>query len=137
MALDFDGWLDRHAWATDSAFAARLLAGLATDHGADDDDPLRLALAAPAGTDPALDRPRVRCAWERAIARWLVAAELTLDGVIRRPAHVACTPTHIDVCFPLQAATITVRLAGLDLDPGWVPWLGRVVRFHYLDGASP
>lgn len=133
VALDLAGWLDRHTWAADSAFAARLLAELARDHGADDDDPLRLALAVPAAADPALDRPLVRRAWERAMARWLAAAELTLDGVVPRPAHVACTPTHIDVCFPLQDASIAVRLAGLDLDPGWVPWLGRVIRFHYLE----
>jgi len=25
-----------------------------------------------------------------------------------------------------------VRRLGLDLDPGWLPWFGRVVRFHYL-----
>jgi hypothetical protein len=31
---------------------------------------------------------------------------------------------------------MTVRRAGLDLDPGWVPWLGRVVQFHYLDSLD-
>jgi hypothetical protein len=24
-----------------------------------------------------------------------------------------------------------IRVAGLDLDPGWVPWLGVVIRFAY------
>ncbi|WP_437277748.1 hypothetical protein WME90_42015 [Sorangium sp. So ce375] len=28
-----------------------------------------------------------------------------------------------------------IRLAGLDIGPGWGPWLGRAVRFHPLDGA--
>jgi hypothetical protein len=27
--------------------------------------------------------------------------------------------------------SLAVRRAGLDLDPGWVPWFGRVVGFHY------
>jgi hypothetical protein len=31
---------------------------------------------------------------------------------------------------------IEVRRAGLDLDPGWVPWLGRVVTFGYPNLAS-
>jgi hypothetical protein len=26
---------------------------------------------------------------------------------------------------------VEVRRAGLDLDPGWIPWLGAVVRFVY------
>jgi hypothetical protein len=26
-----------------------------------------------------------------------------------------------------------IRRAGLDIDPGWVPWLGRVVSFHYRE----
>jgi hypothetical protein len=30
---------------------------------------------------------------------------------------------------------LPLRCAGLDLDPGWVPWLGRVVGYRYdLDG---
>jgi hypothetical protein len=36
------------------------------------------------------------------------------------------------VFFDLAAADVRVRRSGLDIDPGWVPWLGRVVRFHYL-----
>jgi len=26
-----------------------------------------------------------------------------------------------------------VRRVALDVDPGWLPWLGCVVRFHYGD----
>jgi hypothetical protein len=26
-----------------------------------------------------------------------------------------------------------VRRAGLDFDPGWVPWYGRVISFHYTE----
>ena len=42
--------------------------------------------------------------------------------------RVAFTDTHVDVLFDLGHADIRVRRAGLDIDPGWVPWLGRVVR---------
>jgi hypothetical protein len=32
----------------------------------------------------------------------------------------------------MSAVRLPVRLAGLDINPGWVPWLGRVVTFHYM-----
>ncbi|MCJ8500097.1 hypothetical protein [Desulfatitalea alkaliphila] len=60
-------------------------------------------------------------------------AALPLLQLIRHPAAVATTPTHLDVTFPLERLDIRIRLAGLDIDPGWVPWLGRVVRIHYSD----
>jgi hypothetical protein len=41
--------------------------------------------------------------------------------------------THIDVDFRLSQADVRIRRVALDVDPGWVPWLGRVVQFSYLD----
>jgi hypothetical protein len=35
--------------------------------------------------------------------------------------------------FDVRRADVRIRKAGLDLDPGWVPWLGRVLSFHYVD----
>lgn len=52
--------------------------------------------------------------------------------LLARPALVSCTRSHLDICYPREHASLAVRLAGLDLDPGWVPWLGRVVAFHYV-----
>lgn len=43
--------------------------------------------------------------------------------------------SHVEVFYPLDAVRLDVRRAGLDIDPGWLPWLGKVVRFHY--GALP
>jgi hypothetical protein len=54
-----------------------------------------------------------------------------LGSLVLRPARLALTPTHADVFFALDAADVRVRRAGLDIDPGWVPWLGRVLAFHY------
>jgi hypothetical protein len=53
------------------------------------------------------------------------------DDLIKVPARVEYTPSHIDVCFPDQAISLAIRLVGLDINPGWVPWLGRVVTFYY------
>ena len=40
-------------------------------------------------------------------------------------------PAWLEVRFALDDADVRVRRAGLDLDPGWLPWLGCVVRFVY------
>lgn len=54
-------------------------------------------------------------------------------ALFERPGRVETSVGHVDVCLPMSAVSLDVRRAGLDVDPGWVPWLGRVVRFHYLD----
>jgi hypothetical protein len=56
----------------------------------------------------------------------------TAADVARRPAALLATPTHLDLLLPLDTVDIELRRAGLDLDPGWVPWWGRVVAFHYV-----
>jgi hypothetical protein len=52
-------------------------------------------------------------------------------GLFPVPALVLASPSHLDVHFRMQDIRLDVRRAGLDIDPGWLPWLGRVVRFHY------
>lgn len=56
---------------------------------------------------------------------------LGLRALALRPARVSWTETHVDVHFRLDQADVRIRRAGLDFNPGWVPWLGRVVAFHY------
>jgi hypothetical protein len=56
-----------------------------------------------------------------------------LRNLIKRPGRVAITKTHVDVMFQLNQVDMRIRKAGIDIDPGWVPWLGRVIQFHYLD----
>lgn len=52
-------------------------------------------------------------------------------SLVRRPGRVLIKPSHIDITYDGRDVDPAVRLAGLDIDPGWVPWLGRVVSFHY------
>ena len=58
-----------------------------------------------------------------------------LDGPLplplAQPARLWATETHLDLDLETKDVDPAIRLAGLDLDPGWVPWLGRVVTFHY------
>lgn len=63
-------------------------------------------------------------------------ASMGLIGLTRRPAYVATTKTHLDVTFPFDRLDIRVRMAGLDINPGWVLWLGRVFQFHYVGGEG-
>ena len=58
------------------------------------------------------------------------------EGLIHRKARVHYDRTHIDVDFHSSSVSLEIRLAGLDVNPGWLPWLGRVVHFHYLDDPS-
>ncbi len=77
-------------------------------------------------------------AWLTACHRWLRrVAGIGLADLVLRPAGLAATPTHIDLHFDLRATDLRVRRAGLDLDLGWVPWLGRVVAFHYVERTRP
>ncbi|HEY4471344.1 MAG TPA: hypothetical protein VGN21_09250 [Stellaceae bacterium] len=50
---------------------------------------------------------------------------------LRQPGRLFATETHLDLDLSTMKIDVELRLAGLDLDPGWVPWLGRVVAFHY------
>jgi hypothetical protein len=70
--------------------------------------------------------------WLTAARRWLRrAGRIGLASLVRRPGAISLTPTHADLHFHLQHTDLRVRRLGLDLDPGWLPWFGRVVAFHY------
>ena len=57
--------------------------------------------------------------------------QMGLRPLVTRPGLVAATRTHLDVTFDQTRLEIGIRKAGLDINPGWVPWLGRVIYFHY------
>lgn len=62
-------------------------------------------------------------------------AALFSREVFAVPALVETDACHVDVFYALDSVNLDVRRLGLDIDPGWLPWLGKVVQFHY--GASP
>jgi hypothetical protein len=71
-------------------------------------------------------------AWFIATRRWLRRyAGIGLRDLVRRSARFEMTSTHLDFWFDPAHADIRVRKAGLDIDPGWLPWWGRAVAFHY------
>jgi hypothetical protein len=54
-----------------------------------------------------------------------------LDFVCRRRAEIVYDSGWLELRLPLSEVSLDLRRAGLDLDPGWLPWLGTVVRFVY------
>lgn len=54
-----------------------------------------------------------------------------LEWVCERRAEIVADPGWIEAHFALDTVSTEVRRAGLDLDPGYLPWLGVVVKFVY------
>lgn len=159
--LGFEGFLDANPQLDGAALGVRVLDAIADALEIDVDDPIRAPLVhvarpveGPIPAPPAWERadPEGRspepiwpasptlddlvAAWCARVRAWLEQqAERGTEEVVRRPGAVMCTRTHVDVVFDMDAGDLAVRKAGLDIDPGWVAWLGRVVSFHYVFGG--
>jgi len=57
--------------------------------------------------------------------------QLSLRQLVYRPGRVVLSRSHWDVVFDINQTDLRLRRLALDSDPGWVPWLGKVVQFHY------
>ena len=138
-------------------FASRVLLRLAAAAGVAADDPVLLPLledvaelkgppadplVVPASL-PQLHRLRpspevTERLWAVAVRRWCHKhAHMRIDEVVARQGRIYATPTDIDVTMPMSAVDIRIRRCGLDLDPGYVPWFGRVIHFHYHTEPQP
>jgi hypothetical protein len=90
-----------------------------------------------AGTGANLDAPTASRLWLLQARRVLSRrAQLSLRDLVQRRAWLSLTPTHIDIVMAVDDADLRLRRVGLDVDPGWVPWLGRIVGFHFVDKAQ-
>jgi hypothetical protein len=127
--------------AMQDGLAIRVLLRLAEAAGIEPEDSVVAWLEDEAGP-PALPRYRrdavreakVARAWSLAARRWCWRnGRLTVRDIVRRQAIWSVNRTDLDVTLPLDSADVATRRLGLDLDPGWLPWFGRVVRFHYRD----
>ena len=102
------------------------------------DDPVLQAFCggeAPHGdAPPALTEfaRRQAAAWEQWLA--VAAPDLPpprLQAVCQREGRLRMEPGWIELHLALSSVATPVRRLGLDLDPGWLPWLGCVVRIIY------
>ena len=118
--------------------------------GADDPGVLAFAgtqperLDALAGPEPGEDEQSALAAaaeaWASATAgrlrRYDPGLAPTADAVLvarvaERYGGVVHRRGWVEVVLPVGGVDMLVRRAGLDLDPGFVPWLGTVVRYRY------
>lgn len=137
--LAFGAWCHSAGFtdaASRSALSAGLFARLLVRLKMPSEDPTwALVHALCDGDTGRLDAPHVGTAashWLRVCRTGLGrASRMGLASLVRRQARLAITPTHVDTFLSLDSADVRIRRAGLDIDPGWVPWLGRVVSFHY------
>jgi hypothetical protein len=58
-------------------------------------------------------------------------AAAIVQSLCRRRGQIVADPGWFDVHLQLDDVSTELRRAGLDLDPGFVPWLGVTVRFIY------
>jgi hypothetical protein len=116
--------------AAASGFGRHLLRYLAARARLPPEDALFALLAAP---DPPPHSDALQ-AWRVGLDRWLRRrVRLRLTDLVRRRGWLHLADTTLLVRFPLDAADIRLRRLALDSDPGWVPWLGLSVRYHYRD----
>ncbi|MCU7802165.1 MAG: hypothetical protein KZQ96_03130 [Candidatus Thiodiazotropha sp. (ex Lucinoma borealis)] len=54
-----------------------------------------------------------------------------MDRLLLRPGHLRVSETEVHLILPSDTVDIGLRRGGWDIDPGWVPQLGRVIRFEY------
>ena len=115
---------------------------LAELDGRDPDAPVGGSLSAPPKHVPT-PAPHIAPALAAFLARIMPAMRArladALDGppdtvghILLRAARIDVAPAEIDVVFAMADADSATRRAGLDVDPGWVPALGHIVRFHYV-----
>jgi hypothetical protein len=117
--------------ASSGAAAVHVLVRLAHWSGAAESDPVLAPLLA--AELPPVDEGQIAL-WSRAVRRYLRRRlRLRWMTAISRPGRISWTRTHIDVAFDVGQADVRIRRAGLDINPGWVLWLGRVLSFHYVD----
>lgn len=58
-------------------------------------------------------------------------ADMALNWLLARRGEIRFEPAWITLFLPMDTVDTSVRRAALDLDPGYLPWLGTVMRFSY------
>lgn len=68
-------------------------------------------------------------------AAFPTAADSRLASLLLRPGQLRVSPWDAELAWPLAGIDLALRRAGWDQDPGWLPWLGRTIRFRFGDPA--
>jgi hypothetical protein len=128
--LGVAAFLDAHPELVEIDFPAHLIKFIGDRVGLRPEDSLAIEFH----REPAevADLPLIT--WTTAVRRWCRRhARQGLHALIRRPGRVHISRTHLTACFDLSQLDLRLRRLALDVDPGWVPWMGRVVQFSYVE----
>jgi hypothetical protein len=126
--LGLPQWLDAHPREALGAFGWALFAAIMTRMPVPASDPVWGVLPEDDGSAEALT------GWRVGLDRWLRRrTRVRLAHVVRRPGWFTFSEGATLVRFPLASADIRLRRHALDVDPGWVPWLGHTIHFAYDD----
>ncbi len=130
--IGFDDWLATHPDLAAAGFARGFLRHVAERQRSPPDDPLFALLPeAVRPIDPALFDM-----WRIGLDRWLRRrTRRTLAKLVKRGGWLSPHETGVRVRFRLDQADIALRVRALDVDPGWVPWLGMAIAYDYRDEA--
>ena len=132
-------WIEQQAELPADALRL-LLRELARALGVPDDDSALAAFCG--GNVPQAEAPgAITLHAEAIVAQWSSwldeaapeLAEPRLLTVCRRSGRLRMEPGWIELHLPLTNVDTSIRRLGLDLDPGWLPWLGCVLRICYDD----
>ena len=127
-------WLEVHRELAVDGFGTALMVEIANRHRVCEDDPVLFPLSHASGKIP----PQILDAWRVGLDRWLRRRTgLRLCDVVNKRGWINIDEHQITIRFCPDDAEIALRRRALDLDPGWVPWLGMVVRYAYRDGTLP
>jgi hypothetical protein len=131
--MGLPAWLDRHPELAATGFARALLCHVAQRQRFEAEDALFLALGETAPQPPAaLD------AWRIGLDRWLRRrTRRRLADIVPRDGWLRLTEDSLVARFRADAADLHLRRLALDVDPGWVPWLGLAIRYHFRDAPQP
>jgi hypothetical protein len=70
--------------------------------------------------------------WRSGLDGWLRRrAGMPLHRLVWKRGEISMGDEALTVIFPLEAADLRLRRRALDVDPGWVDWLGLAVRYRY------
>jgi hypothetical protein len=120
----------------DRDWPTALLLRLARRLGVSLDDPAIAWLTARPSSIAHVDRPLTAEVIRAARIRLRMEATTTMRPLVHRPGFIVAGANQLDIILQRAAPDSAIERARLDADPAWVPWLGRIVHFHYLDAVD-
>ncbi|VAW06081.1 hypothetical protein MNBD_ALPHA04-1792 [hydrothermal vent metagenome] len=134
--LGLEQWIDARRNKFKFNFAAHLIAFMASQYAGKKNRPIMDLLDLIEGDAKKIfssHRSEFHL-WSKATDNWLrKKARRRLHDLARRGGWASRDAETLNIRFSEAAADIRLRRLALDVDPGWVSWLGRTVHYHFSD----